>query len=314
METRASHVLIGAFTLTIVVLAFLFVLWIGKLSLDREWALYDIVFKEAVTGLSVGGAVQYNGIQVGEVRKLSLAPEDPRQVIARVRINAEIPVKTDTQAKLAFTGLTGVSVIQLSGGSPNASRLISKEKGMVAQIIADESALQKLLASSEGIVTSVNDALFRVGQLLSNENVQRVSRTLEHIDQVASTVAEQREDLRTMLADLSTASGQLRSSLSKIDHVSKTAENLLNFQAKTTLESTQTTLEAAKRVADRAEALLEQNHTAITRFSNQGLTQIGPTLTELREVLSSLHTITRQLQEDPAAYLLGREQPKEFQP
>jgi hypothetical protein len=46
METRASYVLIGSFTLAILAAAFLFVLWIGKLSFDREWDYYDIVFTE----------------------------------------------------------------------------------------------------------------------------------------------------------------------------------------------------------------------------------------------------------------------------
>src|SRR5579859_895805 len=126
METRASYVLIGAFTLCVFVAAFVFVLWIGKVSLDREWSYYDVVFKEAVTGLSIGGAVQYNGIQVGEVRKLSLDPDDPREVIAHVRLNGDTPVKTDTHARLTLLGLTGVTVIQLSGGSPAAARLLPK--------------------------------------------------------------------------------------------------------------------------------------------------------------------------------------------
>jgi phospholipid/cholesterol/gamma-HCH transport system substrate-binding protein len=123
METRASHVLIGAFTLAIFALAFLFVLWIGKLRLAREWDYYDVLFEEAVSGLTVGGAVQYQGIQVGEVRRLSLDPTDPNKVIARVRVAGGTPVKTDTKAKLAITGLTGVSVIQLSGGTRTAPML-----------------------------------------------------------------------------------------------------------------------------------------------------------------------------------------------
>src|SRR5512141_382988 len=124
METRASYVLIGAFTLLVLVSSLLFVLWLGKFSLEREWDYYDIVFKEAVTGLTVGGAVQYSGIQVGEVRKLSLAPDDPRQVIAHVRLHGDTPVKTDTKARLTLLGLTGVTVIQLSGGTPGAARLV----------------------------------------------------------------------------------------------------------------------------------------------------------------------------------------------
>jgi phospholipid/cholesterol/gamma-HCH transport system substrate-binding protein len=73
---------------------------------------------EAVTGLSVGSPVQYNGIAVGSITKLSLAPDDPRQVIADVRIESNTPIKTDTRAKLGITSLTGPTVIQLSGGTP----------------------------------------------------------------------------------------------------------------------------------------------------------------------------------------------------
>src|SRR5512142_1449768 len=174
METRASYVLIGAFTLLAFLSAFSFVLWIGKLSLEREWDYYDIVFKEAVTGLTVGGAVQYNGVQVGEVRKLSLAPNDPRQVIAHVRLNGDTPVKTDTRARLTLLGITGVTVIQLSGGTPGAARLVAKSGEAAPRIIADESALQSLLASGQDIAISANDVLLRVGKLLSEENMQHV--------------------------------------------------------------------------------------------------------------------------------------------
>ena len=49
---------------------------------------------------------------------LSLAPQDPRRVIAVVRLEADAPVKTDTTAKLSQDGLTGPPFIQLTGGSP----------------------------------------------------------------------------------------------------------------------------------------------------------------------------------------------------
>ena len=88
METRAHHVLIGAFTIAVFLLALGFVLWMSRSSTDDSYREYDIVFTEAVTGLSVGGLVQYNGIKVGEVRRLTLAPEDPRKVIAREELDA----------------------------------------------------------------------------------------------------------------------------------------------------------------------------------------------------------------------------------
>ncbi|MEO7200872.1 MAG: MlaD family protein, partial [Dokdonella sp.] len=72
METRAHHILIGGFAIAAFLLGLLFVLWLSKVSADREFGYYDVIFTEAVTGLSKGGLVQYNGIKVGEVSKLSL--------------------------------------------------------------------------------------------------------------------------------------------------------------------------------------------------------------------------------------------------
>ena len=67
METNARHVLIGLFTLLVGGGALLFALWLGKSSLDSSYDNYVIVFHEAVTGLSSGSPVQFNGIKVGEV-------------------------------------------------------------------------------------------------------------------------------------------------------------------------------------------------------------------------------------------------------
>ena len=126
METRAHHVLIGLFTVIVVAGALLFGLWLAKSSVDTEFKDYEIVFNEAVSGLSKGSAVQYSGIKVGDVVTLRLDPKDPRRVLARIRLGGDTPIKEDTQAKLALTGITGTSIIQLSGGTPQSPTLKGK--------------------------------------------------------------------------------------------------------------------------------------------------------------------------------------------
>ena len=88
METKANYVLIGAFTLGVVAFLLLFALWAARWSSQQAWDFYDVIFNEAVTGLSEGGTVQYNGIAVGTVEDLSLMPNDPRKVVARIRLDA----------------------------------------------------------------------------------------------------------------------------------------------------------------------------------------------------------------------------------
>ena len=97
METKANYVLIGAFTLIVSLALLGFGLWAAKYSSDRTWQEYRVVFDEAVTGLTVGSPVQYNGIAVGSITELTLDPTDPRRVIAQLRLNSTTPVKTEVR-------------------------------------------------------------------------------------------------------------------------------------------------------------------------------------------------------------------------
>lgn len=312
METRAHHVLIGAFTIGVFLLALGFVLWMSKSSADRGFNDYEIVFTEAVTGLSVGGLVQYNGIKVGEVSRLSLAPDDPRKVVARVRLDASAPVRQDTRAKLGLQGVTGLAFIQLSGGAPGSPPLLPTAEHPIPVIPSEESALSKLLASGSDVVTSINDILLRVGQVLSDENVKRVSSMLEHADQLSGTIAEQRQDIATALKQLSEATGELKKTLRTLDTMANTTNALVRDDARAVLKSVQHALDSVDKVAASAGALVDDNRAAIGNFSNQGLRQIGPTVIELRETLRSLKQLSDKLGASDSL-LLGRDQPKEFQ-
>ena len=314
METRASYVLIGAFAVAIFVAAFGFVLWLGKLSLEREWTYYDIVFEEPGTGLSVGGAVQYNGIQVGEVRKLSLAPDDPRRAIAHVRLNADTPIKVDTRARLNLVGLTGGTVIQLSGGSPASPKLLAAAGEPVPRIVAEVSALQSLLVSGQDMAMGANEALARVGRLLSDDNLAHVAASLRQIDEMTATLAAQRQDLHDTLANLRGASAQLQRTLAGVERTAASADALLKDQAAPLAASAQAWLASAQRTTDAATALLDANREPIARFARDGLGELSPAIAELRATLRALRGVSTQLQANPGAYVTGRERTREFVP
>ncbi|HEV7489786.1 MAG TPA: MlaD family protein [Rhodanobacteraceae bacterium] len=313
METRAHHVIIGAFAIGVFALALGFVLWLSKSSIDREFELYDIVFTEAVTGLSKGGLVQYNGIKVGEVVQLSLAKDDPRKVIARIRVDADAPIRQDTRAKLGLMGVTGVAFIQLSGGSPSSPQLRPTQENPVPVIPSEESALSKLLASGSDIVTSVNDLLLRANEVLSKDNVDRISATLENLKGITETVNVQRDDLSVALKQLASASGELKHTLLTLNSMASTTNDLMRNNARQVLESTNRALESVDRLANASNSLIGDNRAAISEFSDQGLRQLGPTIVELRETLRSLKQLSDQLSTSNSL-LLGRDQPKEFEP
>ena len=315
METKANHVLIGLFTLGVIAAILLFILWASKYASQGSFREYDVVFKEAVSGLSVGGDVQYNGISVGNVRDMKLAPDDPRQVIARVRVKADTPIKVDTKAELALQGLaTGVAFIQFSGGKPGSPLLKQVDPDHVPVIVADESAFQKLLNSSEGIAQTLNDVLDHINRILSEENTQRISKSLANIQSLTDSLAGQRQDIVVLIKSARDASDHLDHALALAEKTMGNVDHNFNSKLPGMVEHLDHSLAQLDSLTKNADGLLKDNRGAIDSFANQGLGQIGPTLTQMRRVLRDLNRLVTRLQEDPAAFLLGHDKPQEFQP
>ncbi|MQP74278.1 MCE family protein [Stenotrophomonas sp. MYb238] len=307
METKAHYVLIGVFTLIVSLALLAFGLWAAKYSSDRTWQEYRVVFDEAVTGLSVGSPVQYNGISVGSITDLSLAPDDPRKVIAKLRLNSTTPVKTDTRAKLAITSITGPAIIQLSGGSPQAAALTAVSKEPVPTIQTSPSALQNITDVASRVVE-------RMDQLLSDQNVERISNTLAHLETVSGGLADRDQGTQALLVEARDAARNLNATLTTANGTIRHLDETVVRKLPATLDKLDASLTKLDSAAGNANAILGENRAAINSFANDGLAQLGPTLTELRGLIRDLRRVSDRLENNPARYLLGRDAPKEFEP
>lgn len=307
METKANYVLIGAFTLVVGVFGLLFALWAANYSSEKEWRNYRVIFNEPVTGLAEGSNVRYNGISVGTIDSLSLAPQDPRQVIAVVRLHVDAPVKTDTTAKLSQDGLTGPPFIQLTGGSPNAPRLIATSEDVLPVIRTEPSALQN-------IADTANRLVERMDKVLSEENVQRIADTLEHLEGMTGAIADQKQDLRLLVINAREASEQLKTTLVTTNGAIERLDKNLVRELPGLVDKLDRTLSQLESASNNANALIAENRAPLASFTQGGLQQVGPTLTELRSLIRDLRRMASRLDGNPAGYVLGRQQPKEFEP
>jgi len=312
METRAHHVLIGLFTVIVVAAALLFGLWLAKSSVDTAVKDYQVVFNEAVTGLSRGSAVQYSGIKVGDVIQLKLDPQDPRRVLAQIRVTGDTPIKDDTQAKLALNGITGTSIIQLSGGTPQSPELVGEE-GKIPVIIAAPSPIARLLNNSNDLLTNVNVLLHNANEMFSSKNVQTLTQTLQHLEQTTGAISDQRDDIRQALKQLTVLSKQAGGTLEQTSLLMRNANTVLTSDGKQVIGSAENAMKSLEQSSARINALLTRNQDSLNG-GMQGLGELGPAIRELRETLTSLKTISRRLDANPSGYLLGSDKNKEFEP
>lgn len=213
METRANHVLVGAFTLAVLVCAFGFVWWFAAAGQTRERAIYRVQFEGAVSGLTPGSGVLFNGIRVGDVTNLNFDPQDPARVVARIEVFKNTPIRTDTRARLEMTGLTGGAVVQLTGGSQTAQSfpLVTTEEGdpnNAPVLIAESSAFQDILEGARTVLQQAQTTFGDIQGLVGNSRGS-VERSLQNVEQFTSALAANSDDLKTFMQNTGVAARQI---------------------------------------------------------------------------------------------------------
>ena len=191
METKANYVLIGAATVVGALLIMLFAMWISTGELRRGFNVYDVVFDDPVRGLTEGGEVRFNGIKVGEVESLRIDPDNTNRVIARIRVSSDVPVKANSEAQLEPIGLTGVTLIQLSAGSADAELLRPGFAGPPPRIQGRGSQIDVIVARGEEVALRASEAMAAVRDLLTDENIERVTRIVRNLERVSEQLAAQ---------------------------------------------------------------------------------------------------------------------------
>jgi phospholipid/cholesterol/gamma-HCH transport system substrate-binding protein len=200
METRANYTLIGACALAVIAGAFLFVFWFsggGAKQAGRD--TYRIVFSSSVSGLTRGSQVLFNGLKVGEVTNIDLAP-DPSEVYAMIEVDGRTPVKTDTRARLEYQGLTGVGSIALTGGSADAPRLVGGKDA--AEIRAERSDFQNIVETLQDLTRKVDGMLSKADALVTN-NADSISRTVKNVETFTDALAANSGGVKDFLAGMS---------------------------------------------------------------------------------------------------------------
>jgi phospholipid/cholesterol/gamma-HCH transport system substrate-binding protein len=193
METRAPFVVVGAFVLAAIAAVFGFVYWLHNSGGLGPRTAYQVRFDGPVPGLLVGAGVLFNGIRVGEVTDLGLAPDNPRRVNATISVASTTPVRSDTKVGLEFQGLTGVPVIALEGGMQLTN------SGPVPTLIAEQGAGQSMTQAAR-------DALRKVESVLS-ENSEPLKKTFANLETFTDGLARNTGKIDSILAGLDKTMG-----------------------------------------------------------------------------------------------------------
>jgi phospholipid/cholesterol/gamma-HCH transport system substrate-binding protein len=156
---RASNLMIGTTTLAVIAAAFAGLLAVQKLRSAQQRSPIRIVFDGSASGLRRGGAVNFDGIQAGEIVSIKL--ESPRKIVVLARLDNSAPIRKDTVVGIEFQGLTGIAAISLVGGAPAAPPVPLDEDGIpiLTADLSEQESITDTLHNVDRVIVSNEEAL-----------------------------------------------------------------------------------------------------------------------------------------------------------
>ncbi len=316
METRASHLIVGIFVLLLSIGTAIFGVWLAKREVDATFTIYEIAFPGSVFGLQEGSQVVYRGVPVGRVSDIGFDPGMPDEVVVEVEIDQSTPVTVDTKAGLVPQGVTGLLVVELSGGDPGAA-ILEPEEGL-PRIEGRVSAIEQLFTSTPELLSRGVAVMERVATALSDQNITRLATTMDNLEQVTTTIAGRTDEIDQLLADAGSVGGEMRQTLIGLATLLEEGERLtatlagevtaLSGSGVTALDEVGAAANAARNLAWRADRVLADSEEPLQDFGNGGLYEFSEMVREVRILVAALNRIATDFERDPAGFLIGGNQ------
>ena len=228
METRANYILVGIVTIVVLLASFGFVYWIARFGDTTNSVPLEVRIPGSVTGLSVGSQVLFNGIKVGDVRKLIIDAKNPKGVVAITEVGLDTPVTSATIATLGFQGLTGQAYIELKGGDPNGENILVKaqQTGEMPFVQADPGAVNNLIDQAQSIANSTEKVIAGLQQFV-DDNRKPLTDTIGNANKFSEALAKNSDQIDDFLASVGDLSKTLQSVSGRVETTLASAEDLL---------------------------------------------------------------------------------------
>ncbi|MCR8921301.1 MlaD family protein [Dasania sp. GY-MA-18] len=283
MERHAKFILVGGFILLSLAGLTLFKLWISPADKNDKLAVYHIVFRGSVSGLSVGSEVRYLGVAIGRVNSIAINKQQLGHVDVSFNSEQQLPHR-QLLAQLEPKGITGLAVVEL--------RLKTTTDASFANI-GDSipgypSLFTQLGNSASATGNNAKELLSNINQLFKPDNIAHLSNSIQQLDLATANLAYASKDMAELLGNLNNNSRQLQKTLSSYQQVGAKLDQAL-------LPSLQAATDSAQHILGNSEAninrLFEQQIPKLVGISDQ----LSFSLQRINELASGLSNQPQQL-------------------
>ncbi|MGB7045974.1 MAG: MCE family protein, partial [Methylocella sp.] len=216
---------------------------------------------------------------------------------ALIDVDANVPVRVDTTARLEYTGFTGVASVALTGGASNAPPLPTSPQ-VPGVIVAERSEFQDLVAAAQRIATQASGFLTRANHLI-DENSASITASMKNIEKFSDALAANSEGLKDFMGAIADFSKSIKPLTAKLDALAADADKVVKGDVAAAAKS-------IKKAADDLDSRTKEIAANINRFSGSGLRQYEALAVDGRKTLEQINQAVRSIENNPQQFLFGK--------
>ncbi len=296
MATKRPVFTVGIFIIISVIVGVSAVVWVGASKYFQKGTIYVTFFDESVQGLQIDSKVKYQGVDIGWVTKIGVAP-DNKLVEVTMKINFKGDLEHNSVAKLEMAGITGMVFVGLE-------RLKASQVKLTPRIDfkTDHPVIPSMPSEIQQIFTGIHAVVEKAKQIDFKGISDQIKATSKAIETLTSdnkmksimssmtSMAVNLDNTSRMIADLVDEGG-------KIDDVIVEAKNAI-ADARKVISRVDGEIEAMKisETAGKANQLLHN----MARKTQVISSEIQATSENLRRASETLENLLDRLHTDPS--------------
>ncbi len=282
----------------------------------RGGRIYQAYFNNA-GGLGPGSVVRYaGGPPVGRVTMVRTDPRDSSRMEIDFRVDDQVPVKTDSKAKISSLGPLGDNFLGIVPGSeaapaaPSGTVLTGMDYASFDDLtskinnIAPQASI--LLVNLNARVTELQETIRRVNGLLNANNRANIAASLAN---VRGMLTEDRPALHSTLNNLNSTSSKLAPLIDDLKKTSNQANIALSHIDATLMENRPDLRQAVSELRatlTSTSALTDQLNSVLNTNSDN----LDVIIANLRDVTENLKAFTERIKTRPAALIRSSAPPE----
>lgn len=304
METRASYVAVGAFVLLVLAGILVGTLWIAHVQFKTTFKIYQTHVSGSVSGLDSGAPVRLNGIDVGNVMRIDQDSANPQLVTLLLNVRDGIEIHSDAVASVESQGLTGVSYVEIAGGTLASPPLKAAPGEHYPTIASEQSPLQQMFANAPEVLAHLLIISKRVEAVLDDKNRAAIAETLANIRDTTDTIARRDKDIDQIIGDahetmhnFAAASVMANGLIANLERASGKTDRLI--------DSADTTFTRATKLANDLDATVQATRPGLEHLTTTDAARLDHLLVQANDLAASLDRLSHGLESNPREVLFG---------